>query len=92
MQQPRTSRDSLDDVYGFETFSQRGLRVPKKDSILLELEREEREVLGHTLDETPLDEEDVGEFQDAPLPQMNLRDPETYLVPNLQTTKSTHTI
>jgi len=85
MNEPRSSHDPLDDVYGFETFSHRGLRVPKKDSILLELEREEREILGHTLDEIPMDETDHDEFKDFPKPQMKLRDPETYLVPNPQT-------
>lgn len=80
--------DPLDDVYGFETFAQDGLRVGKKPSILADLEKEEREMLasGQTdmlnVDDElfhangAIDEEDDGTFE--------VPDPERYAVEDVK--------
>eukprot|EP00939_MAST-03C_sp_MAST-3C-sp1_P003712 g3712.t1 len=79
----KTCLDPLDDVFGFENFSQSGMRIPQKSSILKQLENEEARASRIESIEQDLVRSDVDnwfEEVEAEDYEFEVPDPETYFV------------
>jgi len=80
--------DPLDDVFGFESFSQQGLRVPVKSAILLELEAEEREQAKSLESQAVMQDDYFDDEDEVVSTEFQVPHPDTYFVADMADTSS----